>query len=239
MLPLREVLTNLGVQNDDQHIIWNSRDQSVTVIKDTIQIYLKVGDENAKINDKPVIVDAAPVNYNSRVYIPARFIAEALGMKVNWDIDSKTISIQSTKEIKSKDGKFSIEIPDRWEVKDKQESLNEIQAVSKSGAAGMVASIQSKSEFASLENWKNGMLKMYQNKLQDFILSNPSDISINGNKAVQYTFNATYQNIKLKGTLTYIEGNNCYCQVFCSEQISNFWNYENDFSLINNSIKGL
>lgn len=30
LLPLRELLTNLGVSNDDQHILWNGRENSVT-----------------------------------------------------------------------------------------------------------------------------------------------------------------------------------------------------------------
>lgn len=75
LLPLRELLTNLGVANNDQHIIWDRKEKSVTAIKDYVKLYLKVGDTNAKVNDQNLTIDAASVNYNSRVYIPAKFTA--------------------------------------------------------------------------------------------------------------------------------------------------------------------
>lgn len=52
MLPLREVLTNLGIQNDDEHIIWNGSKKCVTVKNDSKKIYLEVGNVKASVNDK-------------------------------------------------------------------------------------------------------------------------------------------------------------------------------------------
>ncbi|MCX7709619.1 MAG: copper amine oxidase N-terminal domain-containing protein [Clostridia bacterium] len=100
LLPLREVLVNLGVPNDDQHIIWNDAEKSVTVHKDSTEIYLKTGGSVAYVNNKEVPLDVAPVNYakNGRTYIPARFIAEALGKKVSWDGSTSTVLIRDTKE---------------------------------------------------------------------------------------------------------------------------------------------
>jgi hypothetical protein len=85
LLPLRELLVNLGVPNDDQHIIWNGKEKSVTVIKDATQLYLKVGSTSAKVNGGDATLDAAPVNYKGSVYIPARFVGEAFGKVVVWD----------------------------------------------------------------------------------------------------------------------------------------------------------
>lgn len=85
LLPLRELLVNLGVPNDDQHIIWNGAEKSVTVIKDATQLYLKVGSTSAKVNNSDAALDAAPVNYKGSVYIPARFVGEAFGKVVVWD----------------------------------------------------------------------------------------------------------------------------------------------------------
>ena len=98
LLPLRELLTNLGVPNDDQHIIWNGKENSVTAIKDTTQIYLKVGATDAKVNDSPVVIDAAPVNYKGRVYIPARFVGEAFDKVVVWDSLAKRIYMRDKTE---------------------------------------------------------------------------------------------------------------------------------------------
>jgi hypothetical protein len=96
MLPLRELLTQLGVQNDDEHIIWNNTEKSITIFKDDIKIYLKVGDTTAYVNDLPITLDTPPFGYikNQRVYIPARFVAQALGKIVVWDGTTKTVLIR-------------------------------------------------------------------------------------------------------------------------------------------------
>lgn len=100
VLPLRDILVNLGVQNDDSHIIWNAAEKSVTIIKDSTKIYLKQGSTTAYVNDSPVTLDVSPLNYekNSRMYIPARFVAQALGKKVIWDGSTKTVLIRDVKD---------------------------------------------------------------------------------------------------------------------------------------------
>ncbi|MCX7708329.1 MAG: ABC transporter substrate-binding protein [Clostridia bacterium] len=93
LLPLRAVLTSLGVQNDNDHIIWNGSDSSVTIVKDSRKIFLKVNSLNATVNGTVTTLDVAPVEYKDRVYIPARFVAQSLGKKVIWDEGSRTIAI--------------------------------------------------------------------------------------------------------------------------------------------------
>lgn len=97
LLPLRAILTSLGVPNDDQHIIWDSAARSITIVKESSKVYLKVGDNTAYINSSPVKLDVAPVIYskNGRTYIPARFVAQALGNEVAWDKYLKRIYIQN------------------------------------------------------------------------------------------------------------------------------------------------
>ncbi|HEX9059084.1 MAG TPA: copper amine oxidase N-terminal domain-containing protein [Clostridia bacterium] len=95
MLPLREALCELGVINDDSHIIWNAEDGSVTVHKDLITIVLKVDSDTAYINGEPYLLEAAPLNYNGRVYLPVRFIADVLGEKVVWDGKTSTVYIRN------------------------------------------------------------------------------------------------------------------------------------------------
>lgn len=99
MLPLKEVLTYLGVQNDDQHIIWDNVKKSVTIITDTKTIYLEAGNTIAKVNNEEVILDVAAFIYtkNNKVYIPVRFIAECLDKKVVWDGSSTSVLIRDEK----------------------------------------------------------------------------------------------------------------------------------------------
>lgn len=93
LLPLREMLVNLGVPNDDEHIIYNSGDKSVTIIFDQTKILLKIGDTTAYVNDEPLTLNAAPVLYNNSTYIPVRFVSEALGKKVIWDGKTRTVLV--------------------------------------------------------------------------------------------------------------------------------------------------
>lgn len=93
LLPLREILVNLGVQNDDEHIIWDSKDRSVTVTKDSVKFILYVESKDAYVNDEQLTIDVPPVIYKNRVYIPARFVSQSLGKKVTWNGKTNTVAI--------------------------------------------------------------------------------------------------------------------------------------------------
>lgn len=95
LLPFREVLNNLGVRNDENHIVWNSEEKSITILKDQTKIYLRIGSNDAVVNDQPVKIDVAPVIYKSKTYIPARFISQSLGIKVAWDSISRTVLMKN------------------------------------------------------------------------------------------------------------------------------------------------
>ncbi len=101
LLPLRALLVNLGVQNDNDHIIWNAADKSVTVIKDSKKINLKINSKTAYINDLPISLDVEPIIYKDRTYIPARFIAQSLGKKVVWDGSTSAVLIRDDAEFES------------------------------------------------------------------------------------------------------------------------------------------
>lgn len=103
MLPLREVLVNLGVQNDNQHIIWNNSDQSITVIKANTKVRLNVGNPTAYVNDQPIHLDMTPFYYgkNERVYITDSFISQAFNMKIVWDETSNAVFIKDAKEFET------------------------------------------------------------------------------------------------------------------------------------------
>lgn len=96
MLPLRSVLAALGVPNDDEHIIWNQEELSVTVNYDGISVYMKCDSKLATINGEVQELEAPPFLYakNSRVYIPVRFIAGALGKEAAWDGYTGTVYLR-------------------------------------------------------------------------------------------------------------------------------------------------
>lgn len=101
LLPLRVLLTNLGVQNDNEHIIWNGSEKSITIIKDSTKVKLFQDSNVAYLNDVPIELDVPPVGYskNGRTYIPARFVAQSLGKIVKWDNSTKSIIINDPKQV--------------------------------------------------------------------------------------------------------------------------------------------
>ena len=57
------------------------------------QVRLMAGSRQAFINDSPVTLDAAPIVVAGRVYVPLRFVGEALGAVVAWDPGLHIVSI--------------------------------------------------------------------------------------------------------------------------------------------------
>ncbi len=99
LLPLRAILIALGVKNDDEHIIWNGNNKSVTIIKDDKTIELQHNNNTAFVNGKAVLLDVAPTSYkNGRTYIPVRFVAQTFGKSVLWDGSAYSILINDNEE---------------------------------------------------------------------------------------------------------------------------------------------
>ncbi|MCR4435939.1 MAG: copper amine oxidase N-terminal domain-containing protein [Clostridiales bacterium] len=98
LLPLRAVLTNLGVQNDDQHIVWKQSDRSVAVYSDSTEITLGIDKNTAYVNKTAITLDVAPILYNNRTYVPVRFVSQSLGKKVVWDPSAAMALIRDESE---------------------------------------------------------------------------------------------------------------------------------------------
>ena len=62
------------------------------------KVEMTIDSKTAYFNNKAQILDVAPVVLNGRTMLPARFIAESFGFDVNWDNDTKTISITPRQE---------------------------------------------------------------------------------------------------------------------------------------------
>jgi hypothetical protein len=102
-LPFRELLTKLGVPNDDRHIIWDPSDSSVTVYTSEgaqkagqREIRLAIGTPSIRVNGQDKALDAASFLYdvNKRTYVPARAVAEAMDKHVFWEGSTQTVYIR-------------------------------------------------------------------------------------------------------------------------------------------------
>ncbi|HYF75215.1 MAG TPA: stalk domain-containing protein, partial [Candidatus Nitrosocosmicus sp.] len=95
LLPLRQLLIALGVPNDDRHIKWDPDKKSVTILKDTTEIYLQQDATITYLNGKELELDVPPIGYdkNGLTYVPVSFITQCLGRKAALDPNSGNIYI--------------------------------------------------------------------------------------------------------------------------------------------------
>ncbi|WP_209809572.1 copper amine oxidase N-terminal domain-containing protein [Ammoniphilus resinae] len=89
-VPLRFVSETLAAE-----VNWDQNTQIVDLKKDGKNIALRIGDNNALVNQRTLYLDAPALLKGGRSYVPLRFISEALGAEVNWDPSTSTVSIQS------------------------------------------------------------------------------------------------------------------------------------------------
>ena len=93
LVPMRGIFEALGAQ-----ITWDDSTKTVEGVKGDIKVSLQIGNVSAKVNDSGVTLDTPAKIINGRTMVPVRFISEALGCKVDWAADTKTVVIKTEKE---------------------------------------------------------------------------------------------------------------------------------------------
>jgi uncharacterized repeat protein (TIGR02543 family) len=78
-------------------IAWDAAEQKVTVVRNGMTVNLWIGKNAAEIDGKSVSIDTnpavVPVISYGRTLLPLRFVAESLGLDVQWDGTAHTITI--------------------------------------------------------------------------------------------------------------------------------------------------
>lgn len=59
-----------------------------------VPIRLTIGSPEIIVGDKVQVMDVAPFIASNRTFVPIRFIAEAMGYKVEWDAKAKTVTLR-------------------------------------------------------------------------------------------------------------------------------------------------
>jgi hypothetical protein len=88
LIPVRAIVNSMGAQ-----VKWDATTQTVTIIKDSTTIILKLGSDIALVNGKEVKLDVPAQTTSDRTIVPIRFIAETFGLKVDWDNDTGSVII--------------------------------------------------------------------------------------------------------------------------------------------------
>lgn len=90
MVPLRVISENLGAT-----VTWYQDIRTVTIGTAQTTLTMTVDEQYAMVNDTYVPLDAPVQNKQGRVMVPLRFVAEQLGLQVNWEEQTRTIRLSS------------------------------------------------------------------------------------------------------------------------------------------------
>lgn len=90
MVPVRYLANSLGITD----IKWDDQTQTVTLIKDGKTVSLVVGSDIINTPNVGLNMDVAPQFKSGRIYLSAKYIAEAFGYQITWDQASQTITVQ-------------------------------------------------------------------------------------------------------------------------------------------------
>ncbi|GIQ71492.1 copper amine oxidase N-terminal domain-containing protein [Xylanibacillus composti] len=86
MVPFRSLFEQMGLT-----VQWDATKQAVIGSKEGVEIYIKVGDTEARINGELKPLTVVPQQLNGTTYVPLRFVGEATGMEVRWDQEDRMI----------------------------------------------------------------------------------------------------------------------------------------------------
>jgi hypothetical protein len=89
LVPMRPLFDALDVP-----VNWVAATKTVVAKKGDTQVELTIGSRNVILNGALVTTDVAPEIINGYTYMPVRFLSESLNLKVDWDKETKTVSIK-------------------------------------------------------------------------------------------------------------------------------------------------
>ena len=75
---------------------WNEKNSTATVTTPTKSIAVTKNKNTATVNGKSVALDSGAAIVKDRIFVPLRFLSEALGAKVTWDEETITAHITSS-----------------------------------------------------------------------------------------------------------------------------------------------
>lgn len=95
MIPLRALAERLGAD-----VEWKGETSQIVLTRAGSTVIMIVGETAALVNGKVVQMDVAPyINSGGRTLIPARYVAEFFGQKVNWNQEHQRVEVMEDKSL--------------------------------------------------------------------------------------------------------------------------------------------
>jgi peptide/nickel transport system substrate-binding protein len=91
LVPMRAIFERLGAT-----VHWDGATRTVRAYRREDAIVLEIDSGRAWVNGPRREMDVPPLINGGRTMVPLRFVAEALGATVNWDGQTRTVTIQHT-----------------------------------------------------------------------------------------------------------------------------------------------
>ncbi len=92
LLPIRSAMEAFGAS-----VTWNGAEESVSISLNGNEVKFWIGSTTAYRNGERHLLDATPVIINGRSYLPVRFVAENVGLTVDWNETNQTVIIQGNR----------------------------------------------------------------------------------------------------------------------------------------------
>lgn len=92
LTPFRHLIEKAGGKVKWEHLL-----KQINALADGKEIYLQIGDANAKIGGKEIALEKAPFIENGRTIVPISFIEQALNVTIEYDAESGRVLITSKK----------------------------------------------------------------------------------------------------------------------------------------------
>lgn len=91
-LPIRPVAYAVGIT--DSNIMWDGKNQQVTLTKDSTVVKLTINKKTMSVNGKSVTLETAPENTGGRACLPVAQVVQAFGYTAVWDAAAQTVTIK-------------------------------------------------------------------------------------------------------------------------------------------------
>ncbi|MDD2553177.1 MAG: VanW family protein [Desulfotomaculaceae bacterium] len=91
MVPYKEASKALGI--DEKNILWDSRMKTIEIHSSDLDLKFTMDEKVFYVNGEPHQMDVAPSSRDGQIFLPVKWIAEALGYSVAWDAKSLSILI--------------------------------------------------------------------------------------------------------------------------------------------------